>query len=37
MAAECALNALLKKVVDNKQDAGTEYLLLFGRILLILI
>ena len=22
MAAECARNALLEKVVDNKQDAG---------------
>lgn len=25
MASECAHNALLKKVVDNKQDAGTAY------------
>jgi len=25
MAAECAHNALLKKVVDNGQDAGTDY------------
>jgi hypothetical protein len=25
MAAECARNALLLKVMDNKEDAGTVY------------
>lgn len=25
MAAECARNALLQKVVDNKEDPGTDY------------
>lgn len=25
MAAECARNALLQKVMDNKEDAGTVY------------
>ena len=29
MAAECALNALLQKVMDNKEDPGTVYCSIF--------
>jgi hypothetical protein len=29
MAAECALNALLQKVMDNKEDPGTAYCSIF--------
>lgn len=37
MAAECARNALLQKVVDNKTDSGIDYSLYPSFFILYLI